>query len=520
MTTLLARLSIAFAGILFLLGLTVLWLSHRSSQNYFLEFTQELNAPIAMYMVENGTFLEDGTTNTTWLENLAPHVMMINPSVEVYMLDLNGNIIANSPENKQIIRTKVRLSAINEFLQEDRNLPIKGDDPKHATKQSIFSAFPLYVNDETSGDRTIAGYVYAVLGGKQYESIFDTLKGSYSFRILTTTLLFAMLLALLSGLMVFTMLTRRLKILTQRVNKDALCLPDVSNIYTRERQDKKIKLDEIDQLASSYRSMSNKLVAQYEELEIKDTNRREFIANVSHDLRTPLTTMQSYLETLLLKNNSLSKQEKNAYLRIAFRQSKHLRKLVGQLFTLSKLESGEIKPSIETFSLLELANDTAQEFQIKARRNDIKLNIRPTRSIGSEFDVNADIGMIQRVFENLVENAIRHTAKGGDIVIILDRLHNDYVDVAFADTGCGMNREQKRQVSQRYFTESKIQDSDINGQFGLGLTIVNNILALHDTKMNIESKPGKGTIIRFQLISSEPISKRKTEFVNKELLVH
>ena len=188
------------------------------------------------------------------------------------MLDLNGNIIANSPENKQIIRTKVRLSAINDFLQENRNLPIKGDDPKHATKQSIFSAFPLYVNDETSGGRTIAGYVYAVLGGKQYESIFDTLKGSYSFRILTTTLLFALLLALLSGLMVFTMLTRRLKILTQRVNKDALCLPDVSNIYTRERQDKKIKLDEIDQLASSYRSMSSKLVAQYEELEIKDTN--------------------------------------------------------------------------------------------------------------------------------------------------------------------------------------------------------------------------------------------------------
>ena len=83
-----------------------------------------------------------------------------------------------------------------------------------------------------------------------------------------------------------------------------------------------------------------------------------------------------------------------------------------------------------------------------------------------------------------------------------------------------MNREQKKQVTQRYFTESKIQDSDINGQFGLGLTIVNNILDLHDTKMNIESKPGKGTIIRFQLISSEPISKRKTEFVNKELLVH
>ena len=519
MTTLLARLSVAFTGILFLLGLTVLWISHRSSQNYFLEFTQQLNAPIAMYMVENGSFLENGTTNTTWLENLAPHVMMINPSVEVYMLDSSGNIIANSPENKQIIRKKVGLKAINDFLQEDRNLPIKGDDPKHATKQSIFSVFPLYVNNEASGDRTIAGYVYAVLGGKQYQSIFDALKGSYSFRILTTTLLCALLLALLSGLMVFTMLTRRLKSLNQRVNKDALCLPDVSNIYSRERQDNKIKLDEIDQLASSYQAMANKLVAQYEELEIKDTNRREFIANISHDLRTPLTTMQSYLETLLLKKNSLSDEEKHAYLNIAFRQSKHLRKLVGQLFTLSKLESGEIRPSIETFSLLELANDTAQEFQIKARRNGIKLYIRPTRSIGRDFDVNADIGMIHRVFENLVENAIRHTAEGGEILIKIDRLHNDHVDVAFIDTGCGMSKEQKKRVTQRYFTESETQDGDMNGQFGLGLTIVNNILSLHDTTMSIESKPGKGTTIRFRLKSSEPISKRKSEFADEELLV-
>ena len=82
-----------------------------------------------------------------------------------------------------------------------------------------------------------------------------------------------------------------------------------------------------------------------------------------------------------------------------------------------------------------------------------------------------------------------------------------------------MSKEQKKRVTQRYFTESETQDGDMNGQFGLGLTIVNNILSLHDTTMSIESKPGKGTTIRFRLKSSEPISKRKSEFIDEELLV-
>ena len=504
MTTLFARLSIAFTGILLILGLSVLWLTHRSSQDYFLEFTQRLNAPIAMYMAENGGFIENDAVSPAWLEDLAPHVMMINPSVEVYMLDRNGLVIASAPDNVQLTRTSVDLKPIKAFLQLDRVLPIKGDDPKHISKQRIFSAFPLFINDTSTGDRTIAGYVYAVVAGKQYQSMLDTLKSSYSFRNLAITLTSALLLAFLSGVMVFLTLTRRLKILNQRVNDDALVLPNLSNNTIELPPDRKFGFDEIDQLAHSYQTMANKLVAQYEELESKDANRREFIANISHDLRTPLTTMQSYLETLLLKRSSLSSEEKHAYIRIAFRQSKHLRKLVAQLFTLTKLESGEISPSIEIFSLLELANDTAQEFQIKAHKSDINLYIKPTHSHGSDFEVKADIGMIHRVFENLVENAIRHTANGGDVIIHLERLHNDYVDVSFIDTGCGMSQEQSRQVTQRYFTGADTKPGGMGGQSGLGLAIVNNILALHETSMSIESKPGKGTTFRFRIASSAP----------------
>jgi len=220
--TLFARLSLAFAGILLLLGLSVMWLSHRTSQDYFLEFTQQLNAPIAMYMADNGDFITGDEVNPLWLSELAPHVMMINPSIEVYMLDNTGAIIGSPPNNEAgIARTHVDLQPIREFLQPDRELPIQGDDPKSASKQSIFSAFPITVDNEQTGKASIAGYVYAVVASDHHQSVLGSISESYSFKNLIATLTGALLLALLSGLMVFLTLTRRLKNLTNQVSQSA-----------------------------------------------------------------------------------------------------------------------------------------------------------------------------------------------------------------------------------------------------------------------------------------------------------
>lgn len=499
MTTLFARLSLAFTAILLVLGLSVMWVSHRSSQDYFLEFTQELNAPIAMYMAQNGDFINGNVVNPLWLTELAPHVMMINPSVEVYMLDNTGSVIGQSPNGEDLAKSQIDLQPIQAFLQPDRKLPITGDDPKHASDKRIFSAFPLHVDNETTGESDIAGYVYAVVAGQQHQSILGSISNSYSFKNLVMTLSGALLLAFLSGVMIFMMLTRRLKNLTNRVSRNALAL--TTNVKTHnDKSANHAKLDEIDQLTHSYQSMANKLIYQYEELEGNDANRREFIANISHDLRTPLTTMQSYLETLLIKDNTLTAKEKQDYLQIAYRQSKYLRKLVAQLITLTKLESGEVSPSLERFSLLELAHDTAQEFQIKARSRGVRLWIEPDSSAGSEFDIHADIGMIHRVFENLVGNAIRHTSSGGEVLISIERIDANYINLAITDTGCGMTQEQCKQVMQRYYTSAG-DAQGIGGQSGLGLAIVKNILALHNAAMNIQSEPRKGTTIQFRLAS-------------------
>ena len=500
MNTLLARLTLAFSCILLLLGLSVLWLSNRSSQDYFLEFTQQLNAPIAMYMVENGGFIENNALNPVWLNELAPHVMMVNPSVEVYMLDSEGVIISGSPENSAIKRSRINLQPIHAFLQADRSLPLFGDDPKFISEQRIFSAFPLQTKNEISGEKETVGYVYAVLAGEKYQSILESISNSYSYKSLVTTLLGALLLALFSGIIVFFSLTRRLKALTRKVSQNSFANIPVTDALNDNGSIGQ-PFDEIDQLAHTYQSMAHKLVKQNDELLRTDANRQEFIENISHDLRTPLTTIQSYLETLILKSDTLSASEERDYIRIAFRKSKHLSRLVAQLLTLTRLESGEINPSFEVFSLLELVHDVVQEFQLKARSKGIEIVIEPASSDNNELDVYADIAMIQRVFENLLANAIRHTIDG-TIVLSLNRHHGDYVDINVTDSGCGMDKKQCQQILRRYCTGDN-RVAGMAGQSGLGLAIVKNILSLHNSTMQINSKLNVGTSIRFGLPSSQ-----------------
>ena len=150
MNSLFARLSLIFFLILLSLGLVTLWLSQRSSQSYFLEFTQKLNRPIAMYIAENTQLFKDGVPDPEALERLAPHVMMINPGLEVYLLDPDGQILSNvmGSDNK---RSHVAIEPVRSLVNDTESLPIQGDDPKYNDRRSVFSAYPLYEENTISG---------------------------------------------------------------------------------------------------------------------------------------------------------------------------------------------------------------------------------------------------------------------------------------------------------------------------------------------------------------------------------
>jgi signal transduction histidine kinase len=252
--------------------------------------------------------------------------------------------------------------------------------------------------------------------------------------------------------------------------------------------------DEIDKLGLAVQELSERMAEQLEQLAHIDEKRRELLANVSHDLRTPLASMQGYLETLLLKQGTIPAEEERRYLEVAAKHSERLGKLVRDLFQLTKLEAHEVQPQFEVFSLSELAQDILQKFELRAGHRGIRLE---GRLPDQQVEVRADIGMIEGVLENLLENALRHTPAGGLVTVGVANTPGRAV-VRVTDTGSGIPRDQLPSVFDRYYRVDRGEMSDI-GRTGLGLAIVRHIMDLHQGTITVDSEVGKGTVFSFDL---------------------
>ena len=249
------------------------------------------------------------------------------------------------------------------------------------------------------------GYLYAILGGQQYDALATSIRGNYWQRVSLGAMVAIVAAAILIGLLVFGLLTRRLT----RLTRDVRCFTD-SGFDARSCIRTDPTPDEIGQLSHAFQRMAAKINEQFDELQETDRLRRELVSNVSHDLRTPLASMMGYVDTLVLKNDQLDADERRHYLEITRKHTLRLERLIGDLFELSKLDADCVTPTLEQFSLAELLHDVGQEFELEAENADIKLDID---TLGDPATVRADIGLMQRVLENLIRNALKFTPKGG-----------------------------------------------------------------------------------------------------------
>lgn len=223
--------------------------------------------------------------------------------------------------------------------------------------------------------------------------------------------------------------------------------------------------------------------------------RKELLANVSHDLRTPLSSIQGYLETVLMKKDSLSAEKVERYLAISLKNTDKLKSLVDELFELSKLESKDRKPVIESFSLAELALDITSSFKIKAAEKGIQLIEEIPQSLPH---VKADIALIDRVLQNILGNSIKFTKMGGQIRLKIEEKTNR-LKITVEDTGVGITDSDLSKVFDRFHTRPS---GDSVGT-GLGLAIVKTVLEAHNSPYSIESKEGEGTTFWFELEKSQ-----------------
>ena len=246
-------------------------------------------------------------------------------------------------------------------------------------------------------------------------------------------------------------------------------------------------------MTDAFQHMARQIQQQLTRLKETDALRRELVANVSHDLRTPLASLKGYIETLLLKDDSLSPEQRQQYLQIAFNNAERLNKLVSELFELAKLDAGELKLHKETFSLAELAHDVIQKFELRAQQQNIQLEVDIDADVPY---VEADIGLIERVLDNLVDNALKNTPEGGAIRLALDS-DGQLVTVQVADTGRGIAEDELPHIFQRFYKKPDSEASYTGA--GLGLAIAQRIVELHGSELSVNSVLHQGTRFDFAL---------------------
>ena len=493
MKSLFAKLSLALFLVVTLLGSGFFLIERYSTQNYYEEITQRLNSSIAMYVTGERQLMENFVVNREALSLLAQQAMVINPTVEVFLLDTEGNILAHAFPPESIVQNRVDLSPVKALIGGNVEMPLRGTDPRNLDREKIFSAFPVMHND------VLQGYLYAVLGGAKYDELANAIRHSYVQRLSVGALLAIVLGAFLIGLLVFWLFTRRLSLLTTNVKAftdSGFGENAIDSIPGKDFQPTPAnhKADEIGQLEFAFGAMANKLYEQFESLKKTDQLRRELVSNVSHDLRTPLASMHGYVETLLIKNDKLSPEKRREYLEIARKHTQRLGELIGDLFELSKLDSASIHPTVEAFSLAELLHDTVHDFGLDAEKRNVNLTIETPNDPSIVY---ADIGLVQRVLENLIRNALKFTPTGGKISIRLDKKPGA-VAVAIEDTGCGIAEKDLEHVFDRFYRAENTNQESTNSA-GLGLAIVRKILDLHGSRITVSSQLDRGTCFEFDL---------------------
>lgn len=448
---------------------------------YQQEVNQKLNRNLAQLIVAEKTLIRDKLVNQASLKEVFHMMMVINPAIELYLLDPEGTVLAYSAEPGKVKRKRVDLKPIQRIISGQETYPILGDDPRDLQRQKVFSATRIGTVEQPEG------YLYVILGGEEYDSVAQKLASSYVLKISAWVIITALLLALLAGLLLFAMLTGKIKRLAQSMHAfKAGELPTLAITP--------VNGDEIDRLSATFRSMAEQINAQMAKLKDTDDLRRELVANVSHDLRTPLATLHGYIETLLLKEDTLDSAQRHQYLEIAILHCKRLNKLVTELFELAKLDAQDTKLNREPFGLAELVQDTVQKFQLKACEKNIRINAQFEEALPF---INADIGLVERVLENLIENALRYTPANGLIQLKLKPM-NQSVAVQVSDTGCGIPAEALPRVFDRFYQLDKSRNSS-PGSSGLGLAIAKRIVELHGSEIAVQSELNYGTTFTFQL---------------------
>lgn len=491
-SSLYGKLSLGLLISFILIGLLLLVLAQHLTKRYQNEVEQKMHKDLAYQVIKDNNLLKDGDIDKVALKNAFRSMMILGPGFEFYLLDAEGYIKTYSADPDRIKRQLVDLEPIESFVQGDEALPIFGDDPRSPNKQKIFTVSPIY--DGT----TVKGYLYIIIGGEIYDDISQLIKSSHNIALAAWSLFLALLFGLVAILLLFASLTRPLRLLTQDMQTFRQQGFQLGTLPPSQWCDQ--SEDEIQRLGCAFYEMAKELNCQYQKIKNTDELRRELISYASHDLRTPLASLQGYLETWQLKHAGQDTEDSKALIKVAMKNAQQMNRLIEQLFELAYLDANDIKLSMEPLAIAELAQDVLLKFGLAADKKEIKLDL-----IANDPGVlvNGNIEKLERVLNNLIDNAIRH-CKAGDAVQVIIESAEDLSDdssgiqVKIRDTGIGIKQdEQSRIFENHYRASNSVAGKGPNS--GLGLAISARVVNLHGSQLNVSSELGQGSEFFFTL---------------------
>lgn len=240
---------------------------------------------------------------------------------------------------------------------------------------------------------------------------------------------------------------------------------------------------------------------EIDELKKLETFRKEFVADVSHELKTPIFAAQGFVHTLL-DGAVNDKNVRTKFLRKAAKSLDGLDALVQDLLTLSQIETGDIKMKFDNIDLYHLCSEVVDQFEHRGKSRDIEIYLEKPQQL---IIVHADWLRITQVMTNLVSNAVKYSNEGGEVRIWFE-VGKKNVTTFVSDTGDGIPQAHLDRIFERFYRVEKSRSREKGGT-GLGLAIVKHILEGHKSKAEVVSEPGKGSTFSFKLPLSKPESK-------------
>ncbi|MBP3041210.1 GAF domain-containing sensor histidine kinase, partial [Bacillaceae bacterium Marseille-Q3522] len=302
-----------------------------------------------------------------------------------------------------------------------------------------------------------------------------------------------------NNLMTHAFTSERIEVLSLLASQAAISIKN-AQIYTSLEEKVKERTEALEQVNKSL-SLANK------QLEKEETLKKELFSNISHDLRSPITSIQGYMEAVI-DGVIANPEDQLNYLKRALNRTRGLSSLIQQIFDLSQLETGSMRFSYEWITFSDLWKHWIHQFEIEIRRADLNFH---AGVIGDElFSLYIDVDRIDRVLTNLISNALKFTSKGSITLTVNTQIKPGFLICSITDTGTGMEQEELEVIFERKYTKRRNGSAEGNG---LGLAICKEIIAAHKGDIWAESVSGKGTTMSFSL----PVMKKTHEEQEKDM---